>query len=115
MMELSQRLPAVADLVTAHYKLADIGTDHAYIPIYLTQQQKIQAEVNGILEESRYQAGDAAKVAGTFSGQLMQLSFHFNNLKVAVGNAIIPVAQKVLPVINTIIAALTRLANAFAR
>ena len=80
----------------------------------LTQQQKIQAEVNGILEESRYQAGDAAKVAGTFSGQLMQLSFHFNNLKVAVGNAIIPVAQKVLPVINTIIAALTRLANAFA-
>lgn len=80
----------------------------------LTQQQKIQAEVNGILEESRYQAGDAAKVAGTFSGQLMQLSFHFNNLKAAVGNAIIPVAQKVLPVINTIIAALTRLANAFA-
>lgn len=80
----------------------------------LTQQQKIQAEVNGILEESKYQAGDAAKVAGTFSGQLMQLSFHFNNLKVAVGNAIIPVAQKVLPVINTIIAALTRLANAFA-
>ena len=80
----------------------------------LTQQQKIQAEVNGILEESRYQAGDAAKVAGTFSGQLMQLSFHFNNLKAAIGNAIIPVAQKVLPVINTIIAALTRLANAFA-
>lgn len=80
----------------------------------LTQQQKIQAEVNGILEESKYQTGDAAKVAGTFSGQLMQLSFHFNNLKVAVGNAIIPVAQKVLPVVNTIIAALTRLANAFA-
>ena len=41
MMELSKRLQAVADLVTAHYKLADIGTDHAYIPIYLTQQKKI--------------------------------------------------------------------------
>ena len=80
----------------------------------LTQQQKIQAEVNGILEESKYQAGDAAKVAGTFSGQLMQLSFNFNNLKVAVGNAIIPVASKILPIINAMIAAFTRLANAVA-
>ncbi len=80
----------------------------------LTQQQKIQAEVIGILEESKYQAGDAAKVAGTFSGQLMQLSFNFNNLKVAIGNAIIPVAQKILPIINAMIAGLTRLANAVA-
>ncbi|MBD5101979.1 MAG: hypothetical protein HDT27_04635 [Subdoligranulum sp.] len=80
----------------------------------LTQAQKIAAEVNGILEESKFQTGDAAKVAGTYSGQLVQLSFRFNELKVAVGNAIIPVAQRVLPVINTIIAALTRLANAFA-
>lgn len=45
MMELSRRLQAVADLVTAHYKLADIGTDHAYIPIYLTQQKKIQEAI----------------------------------------------------------------------
>lgn len=80
----------------------------------LTQQQKIQAEVNGILEESKYQAGDAAKVAGEYSGQLMQLSFNLTNLRVAVGNAIIPLAQKVLPVINTVIAAFTRLANAVA-
>ena len=35
MMELSTRLQAVADFVTAGYKLADIGTDHAYIPIAL--------------------------------------------------------------------------------
>ncbi len=80
----------------------------------LTQQQKIQAEVNGILEESKYQAGDAAKVAGEYSGQLMQLSFNLTNLRIAVGNAIIPLAQKVLPVINTVIAAFTRLANAVA-
>lgn len=31
--------------MTAHYKLADIGTDHAYIPIYLTQQKKITEAV----------------------------------------------------------------------
>ena len=80
----------------------------------LTQQQKIQAEVNGILEESKYQAGDAAKVAGTLSGQLAQLSVNFNNLKVAVGNALNPILRSLLPGINAAVSAMTRLANAVA-
>ena len=80
----------------------------------LTQQQKIQAEVNGILEESKYQAGDAAKVAGTLSGQLAQLSVNFNNLKVAVGNALSPIIQSFLPVINAAVVEVTRFANAIA-
>ena len=37
-MELSGRLQAVASLVTAGHRVADIGTDHAYIPIYLLQE-----------------------------------------------------------------------------
>lgn len=80
----------------------------------LTQEQKIQAEVNGILEESKYQTGDAATVANTLSGQLQQLSFNFNNLKVAVGNAINPIVQSFLPIINTAISTLVRFANAVA-
>lgn len=80
----------------------------------LTKQQKIQAEVNGILQESRFQVGDAAKVANTYSGQLMQLSFNFNKLKVTIGNAIIPIAQKIIPIINVIITCLTKLASTFA-
>ncbi len=80
----------------------------------LTQQQKIQAEVTGILEESKYQTGDAAKVAGTLSGQLQQLSFNFNNLKIAVGNIVNPIVQYFLPAINTAISAVTRFANAIA-
>lgn len=80
----------------------------------LTQEQKIQAEVNGILEESKYQTGDAAKVSGTLSGQLQRLSFNFNNLKVAVGNAINPFVENVLPIINTAVEAFTRLANSVA-
>lgn len=44
-MELSIRLQAVADLVTAGFRLADIGTDHAYIPIYLAERGKIPGAV----------------------------------------------------------------------
>lgn len=80
----------------------------------LTQEQKIQAEVNGILEESKLQTGDAAKVAGTLSGQLQQLSFNFNNLKVAIGNAINPILQAVLPAVNAAVSSFTKLANSIA-
>ena len=34
-MELSKRLQAVADLVSPGLTVADVGTDHGYIPIYL--------------------------------------------------------------------------------
>lgn len=77
----------------------------------LTQQQKIQAEVNGILKETRFQLGDAAKVAGMYSGQVSQLSFNYNNLKVAIGNGVQIVYQQAMPVINKIILRLTDLAN----
>ena len=44
-MELSKRLQAVAGLVTAGSVLADIGTDHAYIPICLVQSGRIKGAV----------------------------------------------------------------------
>ncbi|AWY06875.1 MAG: hypothetical protein [Caudoviricetes sp.] len=81
----------------------------------LTQEQKIQAEVNGILEETRFQTGDAAKLVNTYSGQVALLGYNFQNLKVQVGNAIMPVVQAVLPGINAIISALTKLATVFAQ
>lgn len=37
-MELSKRLEAVAGLVTPGNRLADVGTDHGYIPIYLVEK-----------------------------------------------------------------------------
>ena len=44
-MELSKRLSAVAALVTNGYRLADIGTDHAYIPICLAGTGRIPEAV----------------------------------------------------------------------
>ena len=40
-MQLSDRLQAVASMVTENSRLADVGTDHGYIPIYLCEMGKI--------------------------------------------------------------------------
>lgn len=57
-MELSKRLQAVADFVTTGYRVADIGTDHGYIPIWLVENGKIPSAVamdinRGPLEKAR--------------------------------------------------------------
>lgn len=51
----------------------------------LTTQQKIQAEVNGILEETKFQTGDAAKYAAIYEGQTQKLSASFIKLKQNIG------------------------------
>jgi tRNA (adenine22-N1)-methyltransferase len=40
MITLSKRLDAIAELVTPGNVVADVGTDHGYIPIRLVQQEK---------------------------------------------------------------------------
>lgn len=58
-MELSRRLMAVAGLVTEGASVADIGTDHGYVPIYLAETKKcphiIAMDVNqGPLERAAW-------------------------------------------------------------
>lgn len=58
-MELSRRLNAVASLVTEGASVADIGTDHGYIPIYLLEHgisgHVIAMDINkGPLERAEY-------------------------------------------------------------
>ncbi len=45
MLKLSNRLMAAAALVTEGNRLADVGTDHGYVPIYLLQQKKIASAI----------------------------------------------------------------------
>lgn len=80
----------------------------------LTQAEKIQAEVNGILEETRFQTGDSATYLNTYSGQLARLGASFTSLKQNIGNAIIPILQAILPYINAVIQGLTKVAQTFA-
>lgn len=44
-MQLSRRLLAIADMVSPCNVLADVGTDHGYLPIYLIRQKKIQRAI----------------------------------------------------------------------
>ena len=42
MIKLSKRLSHLADMVSENMVLADVGTDHGYIPIYLVQSGRIK-------------------------------------------------------------------------
>lgn len=81
----------------------------------LTKEQKIQAEVNGILEETRFQTGDAAKLSGGYAGEVAGLSTSFYNLKVAVGNTIIPILSKIIPYVKQVVDWFVVLFNTVAR
>jgi len=56
----------------------------------LTQAEKIEAEVNGIREESKNQIGDAAKYAETYAGQQAQVNAVNIELSKTIGESIIP-------------------------
>lgn len=68
----------------------------------LTQQEKIQAEVNGILQETQWQVGDAAKYTNTYAGRLSALKKTLFDIKVNLGNAFMPIANIVLPLLQSL-------------
>ena len=44
-MNLSKRLSCLAEMVTVGSRLADVGTDHGYVPLCLYRQGKIPAAI----------------------------------------------------------------------
>ena len=89
----------------------DWAKAHGTTTSAMTQAQKIEAEYNGILEETKFQVGDALTYTKTFGGQIQQLTASFTNMKIAVGKVVTPIAQLFIPVINNAINAITNLFN----
>ncbi|RJE89897.1 SAM-dependent methyltransferase [Paenibacillus sp. 1011MAR3C5] len=56
MIKLSNRLQRIADYITPGNRVADIGSDHALLPIYLLQSGKVPSAIAGELNEGPYQA-----------------------------------------------------------
>ena len=44
-LQLAPRLQLLADLVPQGARLADIGTDHGYLPVWLLQQGRISSAI----------------------------------------------------------------------
>lgn len=77
----------------------------------LTKQQKIEAEVQGIMEETKFQVGDAAKYTDTYAGRIAMLSKTMKDIQVSMGQAFMPIANVILPLLQTLANAVARVAS----
>jgi len=75
-MKLGARLRALADFVPKGSKVADIGTDHAYLPIFLLENQIALQAIACDVNEGPYQM---AKKAITAAGLAEQIDLRLGN------------------------------------
>ena len=72
-LELSPRLAAIAHQVPQGAKLADVGTDHAYLPVYLLLKDRICGAVASDVNEGPLQRG--RETARTYEVEESKISF----------------------------------------
>lgn len=81
-MKLDNRLMAIADLVQKDKILADIGTDHAYLPVYLVEKGIIKKAIAADLRVGPLDNARDAVVSYGYESQIeLRLSDGLDNFK----------------------------------
>ncbi len=68
--QLSTRLERVADYLKGFQTIADIGSDHAYLPCYLALNNKMVKAIAGEVNDGPYQSAQAQVVKSGLSEQV---------------------------------------------
>ncbi|MBQ8767207.1 MAG: SAM-dependent methyltransferase [Clostridia bacterium] len=81
-MKLDSRLTAIADLVREDKIFADIGTDHAYLPVYLVEKGIIKKAIAADLRVGPLENAKDAVVSYGYENQIeLRLSDGLDNFK----------------------------------
>lgn len=78
----------------------------------LTQQQKVQAEINGIMAETQAQVGDLAKLSNSAAGEQARLASTTTKASVSLGQMAQILAAPFLNALNTMVDAFNRAPSA---
>lgn len=89
----------------------DYARAHGIAYTEMTKQQRIEAEVQGIIEETKFQVGDAAKYTDTYAGRIAALTKTMKDIQVSMGQAFMPIANVILPLLQTLANAVARVAS----
>ena len=81
-MELTPRLQAIADQIRQGSRLADIGTDHGYLPVWLLLSGQIEYAIAADLREGPL---ERARATAQRAGVTEQISFRLCNGLSAIG------------------------------
>jgi len=77
----------------------------------LTAEEQRIATVNGLMRETAYQTGNAAKYANTYAGAQAMLKTQTTLLSAAIGSVLAPAFQTVMPYITSAVEKLTAMAE----
>ena len=89
-LELSPRLQLLADWVPVGVRIADVGTDHAFLPVWLVLQEKVDSAIASDLREGPLARGaETAKEYGVSDRVEMRLCSGLNGIDSSEADVII--------------------------